>query len=189
MLGRPMPVEDTLAGLAALGADGLPVKVFVGAEIAQHREAARLAERQARTIQDWAGPGRLLVETHHGCAAPPALAWLCEVTGCRVLLDTFGLARLGTPVHTAGPALTGYLAAAQVKGYDEATPGTSGHRPLATMSRAHAEALARLLPPGAPALVESRAGTLAEDLAVLRRWLAGSAGRPAEPAEAEDAHA
>jgi hypothetical protein len=188
VLGRPMPIREILTALEALGAGGLPVKVFADAEVARQPEAARLAETQARVIQDWSGPGRLLVETHHGYAAPPSLARLCELTGCRVLLDTLGLARLGTPVHTAGPTLAGYLAAAQVKGYDEAAAGAGGHRPLATMSRAHAAALDRMLPPGAPALVESRAGTLAEDLTVLRRWLAGPTG-PAAPAEAEETHA
>jgi hypothetical protein len=174
VLGREQPIEATLARLEILGAGGFPVKVFATAELARRGAEARLAERQARTILDWTGPGRLLVETHHGYAAPAALAWFAGLTGCRLLLDTYGLARLGTPVHAAGPALSGYLGAAQVKGYDEADPERSGHLPLSTMSPAHGAALDRLLPPGAPVLVESRAGTLAEDLAVLGGWLSGA---------------
>jgi hypothetical protein len=46
----------------------------------------------------------------------------------------------------------------------------------------HAAQVRQLLPPGVPVLVESKAGILADDLVVLRDWLA-----PHEAEEAVDA--
>ncbi len=170
-LGVPdASVTDCLLGLEKLGAVGVPVKTFVAEVVGRDPTATARAYAQARQILEAIGPGALLVETHHGGADPQALADLCRDTGARLLLDTYGLAQLGVDVGVADPGLRRHISAAQVKGYDAAA---SRHRPLGTMPGEHAAALIRLLPPGVPVLVESKAGSLDDDLVVLRRWLDG----------------
>jgi hypothetical protein len=169
VLGRPdqRPAER-LSELDALGAGGLPVKVFADAALDADPAARQLARRQLAELDGVP----VLVETHHGYASVPALARLCGDTGCRLLLDTLALARLHGDLAGAAAALRPYLVAGQVKGYDVADAAGGVHLPLRAMTAGPAAQVRDLLPPGAPVLVESRAGVLADDLAVLRDWLA-----------------
>lgn len=173
VLGRPnQPCLPRLAELDRLAAADLPVKVFAAESLGTDPRAYELAVDQAAVLQSVVGQGRLLVETHHGYAAVADLARLCRDTGCRMLLDSLGLARLGVALDEAMLLLRPYVVAMQVKGYDVAAPTTSVHYPLRTMGATYAARLCALLPPGVPVLVESKAGALAEDVSVLRRSLA-----------------
>lgn len=160
VLGRPGRPETSPA------AGDLPVKVFADEALATDPAARRLAADQARRLREHAS---LLVETHHGYASLPALLELCAETGARLLLDTLGLARLGADLPDAAEAVRPYVDACQVKGFDRADPG-GRHRPLAAMGASYGQILRAAVPPGRPVLVESKSGTLADDLAVLRRW-------------------
>jgi hypothetical protein len=168
VLGRPSQQPTLrLSELDALGAGGLPVKVFADAALDTDPAARELARRQVREL----GGVPVLVETHHGYAGVAALAGLCDETGCQVLLDTLGLARLHGGL-TGAAVLRRYVVAAQVKGYPAGAAAGGRHLPLRTMPAEHVAQVRELLPPGVPVLVESRAGVLADDLAVLRGWLA-----------------
>jgi hypothetical protein len=178
VLGRPgQQPARRLSELDARGAGGLPVKVFADAALDTDPAARELARRQVREL----GSVPVLVETHHGYASVAALARLCDETGCRVLLDTLGLTRVHGGL-TGAEVLRRYVVAAQVKGYPPADPAGGRHLPLRAMPAEHIAQVRDLLPPNVPVLVESRAGGLADDLAVLRGWLA-----PRHPEEALDA--
>ncbi|MCW2640545.1 MAG: hypothetical protein JWP76_2851 [Dactylosporangium sp.] len=175
VLGRPgQPCEQRLAELDRLGAVDVPVKVFADQALDVDPLARQVAREQVNALQEMTGVGRVLVETHHGYAGPPALAGLCAETGCRLLLDTLGLAKLHGGLDGVEPLLGPYIVACQVKGYDTSDPAGTRHLPLRGMDPAHVAQVRRLVPPGAPVLVESKAGVLADDVAVLRSWFAPS---------------
>jgi len=169
VLGRPdQACGDQLAYRDRLGGTGLPVKVFATAGLGTDRDARLLAYRQ---VQELRKGGSVLVETHHGYADRSALARLCVDTGCGLLVDTLGLAKLSGSLTGTTAEFRGHITAGQVKGYDVADPGGTRHLPLSAMDATHAAQLRALVPPGAPVLIESKAGVLADDLAVLRDWL------------------
>ncbi|MFB8419145.1 hypothetical protein ACFC63_26930 [Streptomyces albidoflavus] len=174
VLGRPA----TPPASSALLEEAVPAKVFAaeGCTAPDRRELTRrqIAALAARV----GGPGNVLVETHHGYAPVPELRRLCEETGVRLLLDTLGLARIAPDPVAAAAELAPWIAYAQVKGFDLAAPGTGGHLPL---TGARAEWTGEVLA-AAGALravtVESRAGALAGDLAVLRALYPSSSTTP-----------
>ncbi|WP_327710179.1 hypothetical protein OG912_17645 [Streptomyces sp. NBC_00464] len=149
---------------------GLPVKVFAAAGCtAPDRLALTLAQVGALAAR--VGDSSLvLVETHHGYADVPELEELCHRAGTSVLLDTMGLARIdGDPVAAAA-RLASWIPYAQVKGFDWEQPGTSRHRPLASarpeLTRKVLDAAGELR----AVTVESKAPSLAEDIALLLEW-------------------
>jgi hypothetical protein len=171
-LGSGDPVLGNLEPLGRLldGWPPVPVKVFAAADLDKPGDvgarARDLAGRQAAVLTRLSGVPPL-VETHHGYASLASLGALCTDFGCQVLLDVYGLHQLTGGFHDETGTLRRWASAAQVKGF-EAVPG-GHHRPLALMP-AQAWALLDELPATAPVTVESRSGTLHDDLALLRRW-------------------
>ncbi|WNI30685.1 hypothetical protein [Streptomyces sp. ITFR-6] len=149
---------------------GLPVKVFAAAGCtAPDRFALTLAQIEALTAR--VGDSSLvLVETHHGYAPVAELDELCRRAGTSVLLDTMGLARIDADPGAAAARLARWIPYAQVKGFDWDEPATSRHRPLASarpeLTRKVLDAAGELR----AVTVESKAPSLAEDMALLREW-------------------
>jgi hypothetical protein len=170
VLGRPAaPVDQCLSLLDSVGASAVPVKVFADAGVGRDADADALARSQIAQILAARGPAGLLIETHHGYADLVSLVELCADTDALLLLDTFGLARLGTALVDAEPLLSGQVAACQVKGFTDAGP-QARHVALAQMPGEHGQQLRAIVPPGSPILVESRSGTLEADLRTIRDW-------------------
>ncbi|MFI9628867.1 hypothetical protein [Streptomyces sp. NPDC052042] len=162
---------------------GLPVKVFA-AEGCTAPERIDLTLAQVRALADLVGgPHLVLAETHHGYAPVEELAALCTRAGTGIVLDTLGLARItDDPVRAVG-RLARWISYAQVKGFDPDDPHTSPHLPLGSSC---ADLTHRLLTTAGPlkaVTVESKAGSLAEDTALLLQWYA-STPRSAEEAPA-----
>jgi len=110
-----------------------------------------------------------LVETHHGYAGLDSVDRLCQQLGCAVLLDLGGFFRLtGSFLDPAG-VIARRTSAIQVKGFGPDAPAT--HRALTELPD-EAWALLDSAPTGVPITVESKSGTLAEDIGVLRHHCA-----------------
>ncbi|MFE1877757.1 hypothetical protein ACFW9N_44155 [Streptomyces sp. NPDC059496] len=153
----------------------LPVKAFAAAGCtAPDRLDLTLA--QIAALADRVGdPARVLVETHHGYALVPELADLCVRTGVGILLDTLGLARIHPDPVAAAAELAPWTAYAQVKGFDQATPGVGGHLPLRSSCAALTRDVLAAVPTLRAVTVETRAGSLADDIALLTEWFTDSA--------------
>jgi hypothetical protein len=170
-LGAGDPGADDLAPLARLlvGRPPVPVKVFAAAALDQPGPAGAasrsLALRQADALTRAAGT-RPLVETHHGYASLASLGALCRDGGCDLLLDVYGLHQLTGALDDEDGIIARFGRAAQVKGFVPEPGGA--HQPLARLPE-QGWTLVDALPAAAPVTIESRAGTLAEDLMVLRR--------------------
>ncbi|QNP67879.1 hypothetical protein [Streptomyces genisteinicus] len=164
VLGRPGSPPADPAWLE----DGLPVKVFAaeGCTAPEHRDRTR--RQIAALAAASGGPGNVLVETHHGYAPVPELRRLCEETGVRLLLDTLGLARIHPDPVAAAAELAPWISYAQVKGFDPGAPGTGGHLPLEGSRAAWTGEVLAAAGELRAVTVESRAGALDGDLAVLR---------------------
>ena len=169
VLGDPGHPADSVAG--PLLEHGTAVKVFAARGCTGPGAFERTREQVRALAGAVGGPELVLVETHHGYAPVAELLELHRRTGVRILLDTMGLARLDDDPVGSARLLAAYTAAAQVKGFDWAAPQTSRHRPLSEGAGPTRELLARL-PDLISVTVESKAGTPAEDLALLRDWLA-----------------
>jgi hypothetical protein len=173
-LGSGDPALGDLTPLRRMLGDRPPVpfKVFAASGLDEpgdvRARALDLAGQQATVLSALSG-ATVLVETHHGYASLASLGMLCGTLGCRLLLDVYGLQQLTGGLSDETGTLRHWAAAAQVKGFEPVPRGR--HLPLALMP-AQAWALLDELPATAPVTVESRAGTLDEDLALLRRWCA-----------------
>ncbi|MFE2284667.1 hypothetical protein ACFXDJ_10880 [Streptomyces sp. NPDC059443] len=165
---HPLPAAADLDQLEP----GLPVKVFA----AEGCTAPEAFDRTRQQIQELAarvgGTERVLVETHHGYAPVPELLELCERTGVRILLDSLGLARIHPDPAAAAARLAPWTSYAQVKGFDWASPGSNGHLPLALSCAGPTRELLAAAGPLRAVTVESKAGALAEDMALLLDWYA-----------------
>ena len=161
------PVRELLDGRS-----GIPFKVFAAPELDGPGDAAArsrsLAGRQACVLAEWSG-APVLAETHHGYASIASLGFLCEELGCRLLLDVYGLHQLTGALRDDTGTVRRWARAAQVKGFETVAGGR--HLPLGQLP-APAWELLGALPARAPVTVESRAGTIDEDLAVLHQWCA-----------------
>ncbi|MFI5978422.1 hypothetical protein [Streptomyces sp. NPDC051452] len=156
---------------------GLSVKVFA-AEGCTAPDRVDLTVAQIAALSARTGDGRLvLVETHHGYAPVDELAALCEHHGTAILLDTMGLARITPDPASAAARLAPWTTHGQVKGFAWDAPDTSRHQPLATCAAPTREVLARAGDLRA-VTAETKAPSLAEDIALLRQWYASGA-RPA----------
>ncbi|HST80757.1 MAG TPA: hypothetical protein VLL08_03325 [Kineosporiaceae bacterium] len=159
------------AGLSRMLDPGraVPVKVFAGATLddqgAAGAKAWDLAERQITRLARISGRPPL-VETHHGYASIATLGELCQKLGCAVLLDVFGLQRLTGGLSDPDDVLRTWTRAVQVKGF--AVDDVGKHLPLSRMPEA-AWALLRDLPEPVPVTLESRSGTIGDDITTLKR--------------------
>ncbi|MGW4245790.1 hypothetical protein [Nocardia sp. NPDC004722] len=127
-----------------------------------HADVADLARR--------VGSGNVLVETHHGFAPVPELVDLCAQTGTRILLDTLGLARIAEDPITAAEELSPWISHAQVKGFDWRDPQAARHLPLESSCATPTHELLAAAASLHAVTVESKAGALAADVALLRGW-------------------
>lgn len=106
-----------------------------------------------------------LAETHHGYASIASLGELCQKLGCSLLLDVYGLQRLTGGLLDQDEVLRTWTRAVQVKGF--AVENLTEHLPLSRMPE-EAWALLRDIPGSVPVTLESRAGTIGEDIATLK---------------------
>ncbi|MBV6701284.1 hypothetical protein [Kitasatospora aureofaciens] len=169
VLGRadgPLLAADEPAHLEP----GLPVKVFAAAGCTEPGRFEATLAQVTELAELVGGVDRVLVETHHGYAAVPELAELCERAGTGVLLDTMGLARIHPDPAAAAARLAPWTSYAQVKGFDWSAPETSRHQPLATSCAAETREVLAAAGALRAVTVESKAPSLAEDLALLRSW-------------------
>lgn len=149
---------------------GTPVKVFAAAGCTRP-EHFDLTRRQIDALAARTGSaGTVLVETHHGFASVEELVELCASTGINIVLDTFGLARIHQDPVEAAARLAPWVFAAQVKGFDQDRPEESAHLPLASSCAEPTRQLLARIPGIRSLTVESKAGSLAADLALLREW-------------------
>lgn len=179
-LGTGDPALADLAPLRRMlgGHPAVPLKVFASALLDDAGEAGassrQLARRQVLVLAE-AGGAPPLVETHHGYASMASLEFLCAECGCDLLLDVYGLHQLTGELSDENAMIARRARAAQVKGF---VPEPGGrHLPLARMP-ASGWTLLELLPAAAPVTVESRAGTIDDDISVLRRWCENGGGMP-----------
>ncbi|MBM7443043.1 hypothetical protein [Streptomyces sp. HB132] len=150
---------------------GLPVKVFA-AEGCTAPGRLDLTLAQIRALTARVGASHLvLIETHHGYAPVDELAALCERAGTGILLDTMGLARIAPDPVSAAARLSPMTAFVQVKGFAWEHPATSRHLPLDSCAESTREVLAAAGPLRS-ITVESKAPSLAEDIALLLEWYA-----------------
>lgn len=182
VLGDPAYAAGTTGDVSRWLEPGLPVKVFA-AEGCTAPERLDLTLRQIEALAALVGgPGRVLVETHHGYAPVEELVDLCERAGTGVLLDTMGLARIHPDPVAAAARLAPWTAYAQVKGFDWNAPDTSRHQPLAASCAGPTRELLTAAGPLRAVTVESKAPSLADDTALLLEWYAADS-RPASHEE------
>ena len=151
------------------GRRDIAIKVFASAQLGSGDEAVwTVARRQLDRLATCAAAAPL-VETHHGYAGLDSVDRLCQQLGCAVLLDLGGFFRLtGSFLDPAG-VIARRTSAIQVKGFGPDAPAT--HRALTELPD-EAWALLDSAPTGVPITVESKSGTLAEDIGVLRQHCA-----------------
>jgi hypothetical protein len=140
------------------------VKVF--ADVRAARSA--LVEQQIAELTRERAPDQVLLETHRGHAGPAELLALCDTYGCRLVIDTMGLAAIADDVRRQLVRLAPYAAAVQVKGFTAAKEGAGAyrHRPLEAADLTFLDLLAQL---DLDITVESRAGVPKQDLETLRQ--------------------
>jgi hypothetical protein len=124
-------------------------------------------------------PGLLLVETHAGGASVDDILELVWRYGIRVCLDLLGLALIHPRPREAMDRLNSAVGAVQVKGFDWDSPRPGAHLPLAALPGSVLDHLLEMVVgTDRPVTVESRAGVLGDDVALLREAVARlSAGR------------
>lgn len=135
---------------------------------------------EIRCLADRLGdPELLLVETHAGGASVEDIVELVRRHGIGVCLDLFGLALIHPNPWEAMDRLNVAVGAVQVKGFDWDSPRPGKHLPLATLPDPVLDHLLEMVAgTDRPVTIESRAGVLGDDMALLRQSAARvSAGR------------
>lgn len=154
---------------------GLPLKFKAPATCLTDDRVESEIERLAARLGD---PAQLLVETHAGGASVDEIVELVRRHGIRVCLDLFGLAAIDQQPCQAMGRLCTAVGAVQVKGFDWDSPRRGEHLPVAALPGPVLDQLLGLVVgTDRPVTVESHAGVLGNDMALLRKATARLAER------------
>ncbi len=157
-------------------ARGIALRLFA-APLDDAAAVRRFGDEVAQLRGLWGPDLRLIVEPH---TATPTLAQLDEVlTEHRVgaVVDTLGLVRLGARLEEARAFLRRHAAAVQVKGIG-LRDGDYRHVGLDAAPTLTAWTAALLAGSRVPITVETKAGTVADDIRVIRGLAAAPQGAP-----------
>jgi hypothetical protein len=179
------PSTGTPERTAAAVERSIPVRVFV-CDLADPAAAAAVAADAARLRARWGDGLRLAVETHAASPALAPLARVLEAEGIAAVVDTLGLARVGADLAAARAFLREHAVAVQVKGF-ERTAGGYRHVPLRRAVAVARWTVSLVADSALPVTVETKAGSAADDLAVLREAFAAGTDDLADPASSLDA--
>lgn len=143
---------------------GQAVKIFAAAGAMNASGTSEQFYALTRSRQ----PSQVLIETHRGYAPPTELTDLCETFGCRLVLDNLGLAQITERPIAALDVLAPHIVAVQLKGF-ELSGSRARHRPVQPEDiKPLADRLHRLERNDLDVTIESRAGTVENDIAVAR---------------------
>jgi len=153
---------------------GIALRLFAG-PLDDAAAVRGFADDVARLRRAWGPALRLVVEPH---TAAPTLAQLDEVLAehsVGAVVDLLGLVRLGARLDEARAFLRRHAVAVQVKGI-ASRDGDYRHVALDAAPRLTAWTQALLAGVQVPITVETKAGSVAEDIRTVRRMTAAPAG-------------
>ncbi|KUO20693.1 hypothetical protein [Streptomyces dysideae] len=168
-LGSGVPADLTPGVMRVVLKRRIPLRLFV-APLADVAAVRRFGADVDRLRDTWGPDLRLVVEPH---AATPTLALLDEVLaqhGIGAVVDTLGLVRLRASIAAARAFLLRHAVAVQVKGLTR-RDGTYRHVGLNSTPSLTAWTLTLIDGAALPVTVETRSGTAAQDIRILRRAL------------------
>lgn len=174
-LGGGVPEAPVAPGLMrSLVERGIPLRLFAG-PLGDAEARRRFADDVARLRGAWGPKLRLAVEPHTGT---PTLAQLDDVLaehGVGAVVDTLALVKLRARLGEARAFLLRHGIAVQVKGL-ALRNGDYRHVALDAAPALTAWTAALLAGVDVPITVETKAGTVAEDIRTIRRVLATPEG-------------
>lgn len=149
---------------------GFPLKIKAPWDCLADDRFDREIRRLAARLGD---PALVLVETHAGGASVDDILGLVGRHGIRVCLDLLGLAMIHPDPGEAMDRLQAAVGAVQVKGFEWGSPRRGLHLPLAALPGPVLDHLLEMVVgTDRPVTIESRAGVLGDDVALLRQTVA-----------------